>query len=257
MPVQMNDVGVRVIELRERRRRGKLPTFLGQKVKERAWPLRHLDFTLAAGEAVYVLDVGSERPALFLRLVTGLLQPDEGNVSLPARSILAMTPKRKTIRALSVGQTIRMTAGMYGLNDNMIDRRFDEMVSFAEVGKVLHRPSESQPRHVIAQIAFAAATCTPADLVAFDGNAVVGPREFKDKCYQRLAEMKAAGKSLAVFSQDPKQIRTVADQGLVLDGESNRLMDPDAFAWLVVDHKNGPSQDRKKRKKRKKDEDGE
>lgn len=252
MLIEMSDVGVRVVELRERRRRGKLPTFLGQKVKERAWPLRHLDFTLAAGQAVAVIDVDSDRPGVFLRIATGLLRPDEGTVSLPPRSLLAMTPRRKTIRSLSVGQTVRMVAGLYGLNDRMVNRRFDEIVAFAEVERQLHRRSESQSKHVIAQIAFAAAVCSPADVIAFDGNAAVGPPPFKEKCYSRLNELKDAGRGLLIATTDARQIKTVADHGLVLAGESSRVLAVDEFTTVVTDHKRGRTQLRKARKKRKK-----
>ncbi len=252
MQLTMADVGVRVIEMRDRSRRSNVPTVLGRQVKERAWPLRHLDFTMTGGETVFVLDIANDRPNLFLRIATGLLMPDEGRVTLPARSILAVTPRPKTVASLSVGQALRMTAGMYGLTDRMVTRRFDEMVEFAEVSRLLHRPVDSQPRHVIDQVAFAAAVCAPVDLVAFDRNAEVGPKEFRAKCSTKLAEMKAAGRGALVFSQDPRQIRRLADRGLVLDADVSQLLSPDAFADLTIEHKAGRLAERKKRKRRRK-----
>lgn len=250
MELTMSDVGVRVIELRERSRRRRLPTVLGRQVKERAWPVRHLDFRMEGGEAVFILDAVNNKPGLFLRLSTGLLAPDEGSVTLPRRSILASTPKRPTVRSMSVGQALRFTAGCYGMSDSLIDRRFDEMVEFAEVGRLLHRPSESQPRHVLAQIGFAAAVCSPAELVAFDGSAVVGDKEFRDKCYAKLDQMRAAGKGIIVSSQDIRQIRRLADRGLVLEGSRSRDLDPSSFIDVVVSHKKGLLAKKLRRKQR-------
>lgn len=250
MDLTMTDVGVRVIEMRDRSRRSNVPTVLGRKVKERAWPLRHLDFSTSGGEIVFILDIANDRPALFLRLATGLLQPDEGEVVQPHRSILAVTPRRRTIGSLSVGQIVRLTAGMYGLSDRTIARRFDEMVDFAEVGRLLHRPGEGQPRHIIDQVAFAAAVCTPVDLVAFDRNAEVGPPEFRAKCSAKLADMKAAGRGILVYSQDVKQIRRLADRGLVLDSGRSRVLAPDPFADLMIEHKAGRLAERRKRRRK-------
>lgn len=253
MELTMTDVGVRVIEMRDRSRRAKVPTVLGRKVKERAWPLRHLDFAMSGGEIVFVLDIANDRPTLFLRLATGLLAPDEGIVNSPGRSILATPPRRKAVTSLSVEQALRMIAGLYGLPDRMIDRRFDEMVEFAEIGRLLHRPVDSQPKHIVHQVAFAAATCTPAPLVAFDRNIEVGPREFKGKCRTKLDEMKSAGRGILAFSQDPRQVRRLADRGVVLDGGRSRVMEPGPFADLLIEHKAGRLAERKKRRRKRKE----
>ncbi len=251
----MRDVGVRVIELRERDRRRNLPTVLGRHVKERAWPLRHLDFTLEAGEAVYVVDLATHRPALFLRLATGLLRPDEGVVELAPRSLLATPPGRKLTRSLSVGQAIRLISGSYGLSDKAIDRRFDEIAEFAGVTKILHKVCDTQSRSTMAQVSFAAATSAPVDLIAFDRSAVVGDKEFRPKCLARLSELKESGKGLIVYSADPRQVRKVADRGLVLDGEATRELSPADFAQLLIDEKAGKVGKGRKRRRRARDHD--
>ena len=55
----MSDVGVRAVEMKSRQRRAKLPTLIGAKVKERTWPIRHLNFTMQPGETV---DIGDRLP---------------------------------------------------------------------------------------------------------------------------------------------------------------------------------------------------
>lgn len=246
----LTDVGVRVVEMKQRRRRENVPTVLGQQVKERTWPVRHLNFQLEAGEAVFVLDIANHRPALFLRLVTGLLAPDEGTVTLPRRSLLSVAPSRKQLKYLSVEQSLRFIAGCCGLSDRAIDRKFDDMVEFAGVSRLLHRQSQSQPRHVLAQIGFAVATTAPVDLLAFDRTAIVGDKEFRAKCVQRLNELKTAGKGLVIYSQDVRQVRAVADRGLVLDGDKSAEFDPDMFARMVIDDKQGRWQQKRKRRRR-------
>ena len=255
MLLTMSDVGVRVVELRERKRGGKLPTVLGRQVKEQAWPLRHLDFSLEDGQTVYVLDLATHRPALFLRLATGTLRCDEGTITLPPRSLLARPAGRRQVRSLSVGQSIRMMAGLYGMGDKAIDRRFDEMVDFAEVSRVVNRPIESQHRQVIAQVAFAAAICSRAELIAFDRCALVGDRRFRNKCARRIAELKKSGTGFVVFSPDARQVLELADRGLVLDGDHSREVPPAELAGLLIaDKKEQRHRHRKRRRRRRKQE---
>ena len=256
MLLTMSDVGVRVVELRERKRGGKLPTVLGRQVKEQAWPLRHLDFSLEDGQTVYVLDLATHRPALFLRLATGTLRCDEGTITLPPRSLLARPAGRRQVRSLSVGQSIRMMAGLYGMGDKAIDRRFDEMVDFAEVSRVVNRPIESQHRQVIAQIAFAAAICSRVELIAFDRCALVGDRRFRNKCARRIAELKKSGTGFVVFSPDARQVLELADRGLVLDGDHSREVPPAELAGLLIADKKEQRQRHRQRRRRRRKQEG-
>ena len=256
MLLTMSDVGVRVVELRERKRGGKLPTVLGRQVKEQAWPLRHLDFSLGDGQTVYVLDLATHRPALFLRLATGTLRCDEGTITLPPRSLLARPAGRRQVRSLSVGQSIRMMAGLYGMGDKAIDRRFDEMVDFAEVSRVVNRPIESQHRQVIAQIAFAAAICSRVELIAFDRCALVGDRRFRNKCARRIAELKKSGTGFVVFSPDARQVLELADRGLVLDGDHSREVPPAELAGLLIADKKEQRQRHRQRRRRRRKQEG-
>ncbi len=256
MLLSMSDAGVRVVELRERNRGRNLPTVLGRHVREQAWPVRHLDFSLKRGETVYVLDLVTHRPALFLRLATGTLRPDEGTIALPRRSVLARPAGRRQVRSLSVGQSLRMMAGLYGLADKTIDRRFEEMAEFAEVTRVLNRPIESQHRSVVAQVAFAAAACSRTDLIAFDRCAVVGDKAFRRKCARKIAELKKAGTGFVVYSPDPKQIVGMADRGLVIAGPDTREVNPAELAGMLVADKKERRERHRRQRQRQRKQDG-
>lgn len=249
--LEMRDVGVRVIEMKDRDRRSNLPTVLGRKVKTKSWPIRHLDFSLNPGETVCVVDLANDRPSLFLRLATGLLAPDEGTIEGPAHSVLLSPPNGRLIKSLSVGQSARLMAGLYGMPDRAIDRRFDDMIAFADVGSRVNQGTDSVPRRLLQQVAFAAATAASADLYAFDRMALVGDREYHARCKKRLADLKEAGHGILIYSQNPAHIRELADRGLVLDRSRTETTDPETLARLVIDVKKGRlAKKRKKRRRR-------
>ena len=248
--LEMRDVGVRVIEMKDRDRRSNLPTVLGRKVKVKTWPVRHLDFSMTPGETVFVLDLANDRPSLFLRLATGLLRPDEGTIELPAHSVMVTPPNGRVLKSLSIGQSARLMAGLYGMPDHAIERRFDEIVRLAGVGSRVNEGTDSVPRRMLQQVAFAAATSASADLYAFDRMALVGDREYHEQCKQRLAELKAAGHGIVIYSQNPAHVREMGDRGLVLDGARTRTTDPDTLAKLLIDVKKGRLKKRRKKRRR-------
>lgn len=246
----LSDVGVRAVETRSRTRRSNLPTVLGAKVKERVWPIRHLDFTMQPGETVFVTDVGASRPAVFFRMVCGMIPIDEGQARLPARTVLSYRMRGRMVRGLSIGQVIRMTCGLHGMPDRGIERRFDDMVAFAEVGKFLHLTVDAVPRQVLHQAQFAATVAVPADLYTFDGTAFVGTADFRLKCGIRLKELASQGRGLMISGAGPRLLRTHGDRGLVLDGEDSRAVSIDEFLEVRQQAMLQAEKNRRRRKKR-------
>lgn len=124
----------------------------------------------------------------------GMIPIDEGTARLPRRTILSRTTSGRLLRNLSLGQALRVMCGPHGMPDKGIDRRFDEMVDFAEAAGHLHLPIEATPRQVIQQVDFTMSVFVPADLYTFDRTAFVGSPAFRQKCGLRLRDMAARGK---------------------------------------------------------------
>jgi ABC-type polysaccharide/polyol phosphate transport system ATPase subunit len=251
--VEMHDVGVRAIEVRIRQRRSSVPSLLG-KVKHNVWPIRHLDFTMEPGETVFVANVGGSRPAVLFRVVCGLIDVDEGSVVLPRRTVLSNSESRaKLLRALSLEQAIRMMAGLLGMPDRGIDRRFDDIVEFAEAGRKLHVTVDSLPRQLLQQAAFSVAVHVPADLYTFDGTALIGSAEFRAKSAARLAEMAGAGKGLMIHARSLKHITPAAERGLILDGDHPRVVPIAEFSRTITAAQQEAARKSKRRRRRRDD----
>lgn len=247
--LDLSDVGVRAIEMKTRTRKSNVPTLIGAKVKERTWPIRHLDFTMQPGETVFVTDVGGSRPAVFFRVVCGMIPIDEGKARLPTRTVLSHRMRGRLVRGLSLGQAIRMMCGLHGLPDRGIERRFDEMVEFAEVGRHLHQTVDMVPRHLMQQAMFTTAAFVPADLYTFDGTGFVGSAAFRQKCGGRLRELAEQGKGVLISASGQRLVTQYGDRGLVLDGEHSRDVPVAEFVGILADKTKPPGRKRRRKKR--------
>ena len=123
-PVTLTDVGLEIeTEQIRRRSHGRIPQVLGTTYIEESWPLRGIDVTAYPGELLGIFDATETRESLVLRLMCGLLKPDEGNVRSLPRPVLITNPRGKDVKSLSMRQAIHVLSGLMGMTDAEIRER--------------------------------------------------------------------------------------------------------------------------------------
>jgi len=100
------------------------------------------------------------------------------------------------------------------------DRRFDELVDFAEIGEFIDTPVKFYSSGMAVRLGFASAVVADPDLLIVDEVLAVGDVAFQAKCFDRMIEMRENGATLLVVSHNLMSMRRLAEQALVLhDGE--------------------------------------
>lgn len=188
------------------------------------WVFREANVELEPGEALVVLSDETPQSTDFLRVAAGILPADEGTSHTTGRSLLVNPPRPKILRALSVGQSVRMLSGFYGMTDTEVDENFTAICRMARVHKILNEPIEEQDRNVRFQIAFSAAACAPVDLLCFDRMTWVGDEEFREACAPILRDLQAQGKTLIMAGASPPIARAIGTKGILLDEENTETL---------------------------------
>lgn len=215
--VELEGAGVESVRVKRRRRRhSKVPTLLGAQDRRKYWVFRNATASISRGECVFLMDETGERAPTLLRLMTGLLLPDAGTARRRGGGLMLTRPGRRWVASLSVGQSIRLLAGLYGMTDKQIEAEFDAMAQFAEVDSILWKPTEEIDPAVLRQIAFAVGTATPVRLLGLDNMAMTGPPEFRPQCVPRLRELLESGKAVVAIQDDPDLISVLATRALLV-----------------------------------------
>ncbi len=232
--VELVAVGIEGVRVKRRRRRHrKIPLLLGTQDRRSYWVFRDATASIRKGECVFLMDERGDRAATLLRLMTGLLQPDTGAVKRRGGSLLLTRPGKRWMGSLSVGQSIRLLAGLYGMTDHEIDQRLADCAQFAEVADIMGKPSEEVDAAVLRQIAFAVGTSAPVRLIGLDGMAVTGTPDFRPKCVPRLRELMDSGTALVVIQDDPGLISLLADRALLVKRRGLVELSADEAAQLA------------------------
>lgn len=212
------DLGVRFRRNRGGRRSFK-DLFSGKSRRSRPdefWALRGVNFSIAPGEAIGVVGRNGQGKSTLLKLVAGVLLPDTGSVSVHGGVAPLIEITGGFVGDLTVRENVNLTAGLHGLTPRQIAERFDDIIEFAEIADFLDTPYKHLSSGMKVRIAFAVVSQLDEPVMLVDEVLAVGDKSFKNKCYKRIDELLASGKTLFLVSHSERDLKRFCTRGLYL-----------------------------------------
>ncbi|MXS74924.1 sugar ABC transporter [Microbacterium sp. CSI-V] len=235
--IEVDDLGVR---FRRNRRGGRsLKDLFGGAARrtrpDEFWALRGVSFSVRPGEAIGVVGRNGQGKSTLLKLVAGVLLPDEGRVAVDGGVAPLIEITGGFVGDLTVRENVRLTAGLHGMPRAEVTRRFDDMIDFAEIGDFVDTPYKHLSNGMKVRLAFSVVSQLDEPILLVDEVLAVGDRSFREKCYRRIDELLADGRTLFFVSHNEKDLRRFCARGLYLDGGALKL---DAPIAQVLDRYN-------------------
>jgi ABC-2 type transport system ATP-binding protein len=217
--ISVRDAGIRFRRNRRGRRNFK-DLFAGSSRRSRPgefWPLRNVSFDVRPGEAIGVVGRNGQGKSTLLKLVAEVILPDEGTVRVGAGVAPLIEITGGFVNDLTVRDNVYLTAGLHGMTRAGIDARFDEIIDFAEIGDFVDTPYKHLSSGMKVRIAFSVISRLEEPVMLVDEVLAVGDRAFREKCYRRIEELLAGGRTLFFVSHNEKDLRRFCTRGLYLD----------------------------------------
>lgn len=217
--IDVRDVGIRFRRNRRSRRNFK-DLFAGSNRRIRSsefWALRNVTFAVAPGEAIGVVGRNGQGKSTLLKLVTGVLLPDEGTVSVHAGVAPLIEITGGFVEDLTVRDNVNLMAGLHGMKRAEIAARFDEIIDFAEIGDFLDTPYKHLSSGMKVRLAFSVISRLEEPILLVDEVLAVGDKGFREKCYRRIEELLAGGRTLFFVSHNEHDLKRFCTRGLYLD----------------------------------------
>lgn len=217
--ITVDDVGIRFRRNRLSHRNFK-DLFSARRRRIRAdefWALRHVSFAVNSGEAIGVVGRNGQGKSTLLKLVAGVILADEGTVNVSDGVAPLIEITGGFVDDLSVRDNIYLTAGLHGMTRAEITARFDEIIDFAEIGDFLDTPYKHLSSGMRVRIAFSVISRLEDPIILVDEVLAVGDKGFREKCYQRIEELLAGGRTLFFVSHNERDLRRFCSRGLYLN----------------------------------------
>jgi len=228
LAIEVRDLGVRFRRNRRGRRNLK-DLFGGASRRSRPgefWALRNVSFSVEPGESIGVVGRNGQGKSTLLKLVAGVLLADEGTVDVNGGVAPLIEITGGFVGDLTVRENVRLTAGLHGMSKAEVNRRFDDIIDFAEIADFVDTPYKHLSNGMKVRLAFSVVSQLDEPILLVDEVLAVGDRAFRAKCYKRIDELLAEGRTLFFVSHNEKDLRRFCTRGLYLDKGSLVLDGP-------------------------------
>lgn len=199
------------------------------------WALRDVSFAVRPGEAIGVVGRNGQGKSTLLKLVAGVLLPDEGRVRVHGGVAPLIEITGGFVGDLTVRENVRLTSGLHGMPRAEVARRFDSIIDFAELADSVDTPYKHLSSGMKVRLAFAVVSQLEEPILLVDEVLAVGDKAFREKCYRRIDELLSEGRTMFFVSHNERDLRRFCTRGLYLDKGSLVL---DAPLGEVLDRYN-------------------
>ncbi len=184
------------------------------------------------GASMGVIGKNGSGKSTLLKLITGIYKPDKGSISVNGR-VAALIELGAGFHPDFTGRENLYLGGvMHGLSRKEIDERFDDIVAFAELEKVIDDPVRTYSSGMFMRLGFSLAVHTNPDVLLIDEVLAVGDAAFVARCKDKISDLRREGKTLLLVSHDLSAVERWCDEVIWLHegvakerGEPRRVID--------------------------------
>jgi ABC-type polysaccharide/polyol phosphate transport system ATPase subunit len=181
------------------------------------WALRDVSFEVKQGEVVGLIGRNGAGKSTLLKVLSRITKPTSGWAEVHGRVGSLLEVGTGFHPELTGRENIYLSGAILGMKRTEIDRKFNEIVAFAEVERFL----ESQLKHFSTgmqmRLAFAVAAHLEPEILLVDEVLAVGDLEFQKKCLGKMGEVSKGGRTIVFVSHQMSQIRRLCERVIWID----------------------------------------
>ena len=167
---------------------------------EELWALRDVSLEVGKGTTFGIIGENGSGKSTLLKMMAGILKPDSGRVDVEGRLAALLELGAGFHPEYTGRENIYLNGALLGLTRRMVDEVFDQIVDFSELGRFIDNAVKTYSSGMYARLGFAISVFVDPDILVIDEILAVGDEAFQRRCYQRIDDMKAAGKTLIMVS---------------------------------------------------------
>ena len=190
------------------------------------WALKDVSFEVRQGEMLGVIGRNGAGKTTLLKILARVTTPTEGHARLKGRvgSLLEVGTGFHT--ELTGRENVYLSGAILGMGKKEIERKFDEIVAFAEVEKFIDTPLKHYSSGMQMRLAFAVAAHLEPEILLVDEVLSVGDLQFQKKCLGKMGDVAKAGRTILFVSHQMNQIRRLCERVLWIDAGCVRESGP-------------------------------
>ncbi|MGH9800669.1 MAG: ABC transporter ATP-binding protein, partial [Blastocatellia bacterium] len=184
--------------------------------KNTFWALQDVSFEVKAGQVIGIIGRNGAGKTTLLKLLSRITEPTSGYADVYGRVGSLLEVGTGFHQELSGRENIFLNGAILGMQRSEIERKFDEIVAFAEVERFIDTPVKHYSSGMYMRLAFAVAAHLEPEILLIDEVLAVGDAAFQKKCLGKMGEMTKEGRTILFVSHNMGAVRSLCNKGLVL-----------------------------------------
>ncbi len=193
---------------------------------ETFWALKDVSLGVHEGEVLGLIGRNGAGKTTLLRILSRITRPTTGWAEIRGRVRSLLEVGTGFHPELSGRENTYLSGSILGMSKREIDRKFDEIVAFAEIEKFIDTQVKHYSSGMYVRLAFAVAAHLEPEILLVDEVLAVGDINFQKKCLGKMGDVARAGRTVVLVSHQLNQIRRLCQRVAWVDGGSIRRTGP-------------------------------
>lgn len=181
------------------------------------WALKNVSFNVQEGEVVGIVGRNGAGKSTLLKILSRITEPTTGEVRIHGRVGSLLEVGTGFHPELTGRENIFLNGVLLGMSKQEIKRKFDEIVTFAEIDKFLDTPVKRYSSGMYVRLAFAVAAHLESEILLVDEVLAVGDAAFQKKCLGKMGDVAKEGRTVLFVSHNMAAIVNLCDRCILLD----------------------------------------
>ncbi|MEI6632725.1 MAG: ATP-binding cassette domain-containing protein [Chlamydiota bacterium] len=218
------DYSIRVRDLRKKYRvyfekpaliKNILPFLVSQGKAQEFWALDGISFSMEKGECIGIIGPNGSGKSTILTILAGVSSATEGEVFTNGKVSSLLSLGAGFNFELTGQENVYLNGAILGLSKAQIDRIYDDIVKFADLGKFMNAKLATYSAGMNMRLGFAIAVMVPFDILLMDEVMAVGDLSFQTKCFRTMRKFcEDEGKTIVFVSHDLLKVEEICSSAI-------------------------------------------
>jgi lipopolysaccharide transport system ATP-binding protein len=188
----------------------------GNGSRNTIWALKDVSFEIRPGESVGIIGRNGAGKSTLLKILSQITRPTTGRVALNGRVGSLLEVGTGFHSELTGRENVFLNGAILGMTRAEIQRKFDEIVAFAETEQFIDTPVKHYSSGMTVRLAFAVAAHLEPEILIVDEVLAVGDLMFQKKCLGKMDEVARAGRTVLFVSHDLNAVNALCERAILL-----------------------------------------
>jgi ABC-2 type transport system ATP-binding protein len=176
-----------------------------------------VSFDVPKGSTFGIIGSNGSGKSTTLKVLAKIFEPDGGSVTVNGRISALLELGAGFHPELSGRENVFLNAAILGIPKKQVEKSFDDIVGFAELGRFIDNPVKTYSSGMYARLGFAVAVNVDPDVLLIDEVLAVGDEHFQRRCAEKIDDLRTDGRTVVIVSHGLGSIQSLCDEAIWIE----------------------------------------